>query len=120
MARLLLDENLPVLLAREFGGHHVRTVRQMQWRGVRNGALLRLAEREFDVFLTMDRSIPFQQAVAGLDLAVLVLRARSNRPGDLKQLVPEVERAIAMAVAGTAVSIGDWPPSTEADDSPSA
>jgi predicted nuclease of predicted toxin-antitoxin system len=121
MARLLLDENLPILLARALPNHEVRTVRQMRWRGIRNGELLRLAQGQFDVFLTMDRSIPFQQSVAGLDIAVVVIRARSNRPDELSKLTREIDEAARKAVAGTATSVGNWPPpSAPASGSPSA
>lgn len=83
MGRLLLDENLPRLLAENLRPHEVRTVREMQWHGLKNGALLRRAEAEFDVFVTMDRSIPFQQSVRRLDIAVIIIAARSNRLNDL-------------------------------------
>lgn len=50
----------------------------MGWSGLKNGALLRQAESEFDVFVTMDRGIPFQQAIRSLKLGVLLVRANSN------------------------------------------
>ena len=78
--------------------------RDTKWRSSR------LAEHQFDVFLTMDRSISFQQSVAGLAIAVVVIRARSNRPDELRRLIPEIERAVSETVAGTATSVGDWPP----------
>ncbi len=120
MARLLLDENLPVLLARELPGHSVRTVRQMNWNGIKNGRLLRLAEAEFDAFLTMDRSIPFQQSVAGLDIAVLIIRAPNNRPSELTRLGPAMRAAIEQIVPGRVISVGDWPLTRPGGGSPSA
>ena len=58
--RILLDESLPRRLARLIPDHEVRTVRQMGWAGRRNGLLLRLAAREFDVFLTADQNVEFR------------------------------------------------------------
>jgi hypothetical protein len=68
--RILLDECVDWRLARDIAGHRVRTARQMGWRAVRNGELLSLASAEFDVFLTVDRNLAFQQNVAGLGIAV--------------------------------------------------
>ncbi len=89
MLRLLLDENVPKNLVPLLVGHEVRTTTQMLWSGIQNGVLLRLAAPEFDVLLTCDRSLPNQQHVAAMHFAVLVLRARRNRPEDLAPLVPE-------------------------------
>lgn len=105
MARLLLDENLPKLLAEALPGHSVRTVQQMRWAGVRNGALLRRAQFDFDVLLTMDRSIPFQQAVAGLDISVIVLKGRSNKLDVLTALAPQILAAIDGLRPGVVVTI---------------
>ena len=89
MPRLLLDENLPRRLARLLIGHEVRTVGEMRWSGLQNGALLGRAAVEFDALLTCDQSLPNQQHIATLDIAVLVLRSRSNKLADLAPLVPD-------------------------------
>ena len=59
--RLLLDECIDRRLAREIEGHGVVTVPQAGWEGIRNGELLRLAQEQFDVFITVDRNLSFQQ-----------------------------------------------------------
>ncbi len=59
--RLLLDESLPRKLKECLAPHEVRTVPEMGWAGKANGALLRLAEQEFEVFLTADQKLPNQQ-----------------------------------------------------------
>lgn len=65
--RVLLDEQLPRHLARELTGHTVRTVQQEGWAGFKNGELLqRAADGGFDVFLTADQNLQFQQNLAGL------------------------------------------------------
>ncbi len=65
-------------------GHEVSTVQRSRWTGIKNGKLLELAAAEFDVFLTMDRNLEFQQNPATLPIAVLVVEAVSNRMGWLK------------------------------------
>ena len=58
--RVLLDECVPRALRKDLPGHDVKTVGQAGWPGVENGALLRLAEVEFDVLLTVDRNLEYQ------------------------------------------------------------
>lgn len=58
--KLLLDECIDRRLAKDLEGHEVKTVPQMGWAGIKNGALLTLAENEFDVFITVDRNLSFQ------------------------------------------------------------
>lgn len=62
----------------------------MGWAGIKNGELMRLAEAQFDVFITVVRNLSYQQNLAGIDLAVIVLRARSNRLPDLVPFAPKV------------------------------
>ena len=59
--RILLDECLPKRLKRDLTGHTARTVPEMGWAGKENGELLALATGQFDVFLTVDRNLSFQQ-----------------------------------------------------------
>src|SRR5260370_6366837 len=92
--KVLLDECLPRKLEQEVRANLVRTVHEMGWASIENGALLRLAELEFDVFLTMDRNLQYQQNLSTFDLAVIVLVARSNDIEDLKPLMDSVNGAI--------------------------
>lgn len=87
-------------LARELVGHEVQTVSGVGWAGVQNGALLLQATGRFDAFVTVDRNLAFQQGIEGLTLAVVVLRARSNRLSDLKPLVPALLRALSQGRPG--------------------
>jgi predicted nuclease of predicted toxin-antitoxin system len=87
--RILLDEQLPRQLARRLSGHYARTVRQCGWAGLRNGELLlRATANSFDVLLTADQNLAYQQNLAGSPFRVVVLVARSNRLEDLLPLVP--------------------------------
>jgi hypothetical protein len=99
--RVLLDEQLPRELAQEITGHDVRRVQQEGWAGLQNGELLqRAADVGFDVFVTADQNLPFQQNLARYSLAVVVLVARSNSLRHLLPLVPELLLAIVTARPG--------------------
>lgn len=92
--RILLDEAVPRRLASHLAGHDVSTVPRCGWAGVKNGKLLALAGTRFDVFLTMDQNLEFQQNLATLPVAVLVVVAHSNRMADIEPLVPEIMGAL--------------------------
>ncbi len=78
----------------------------MGWAGKSNGELLRLAEPEFEAFLTADQNLEYQQRLTTANLVVVVLAARSNRYEDLKPLVPQILEALSAAPpAGTVLRI---------------
>jgi len=104
--KVFLDECVDWRLMREIVGHDVSTARQMGWTAITNGALLALASQQFDVFVTVDRNLAFQQNLEGLSIAVIVLRAHTNRLADLSPLVPNLMAAIEAAVPGTVMLIG--------------
>lgn len=108
MARLLLDENMPRVFVRWMVGHQARTVQSLGWSGLKNGELLRAAQSDFDIFVTLDRNVRFQQSVRSLDIAVLVLRTPSSKPEDLEHLVREALEAIPRCVPGTVTEVGSW------------
>lgn len=95
--RILLDECVDWRLARDIIGHEVRTARQMGWATIENGELLALAANHFDVFVTVDRNLSFQQNLGAAPIAVIVLQARTNRLADLKPLIPGLLAAIQSA-----------------------
>lgn len=88
--RILLDENLPRRLGQLLAGHETRTVARMGWAGVKNGQLLTLAQGQFDIFLTMDQGLPYQQNLDKYEIAVFLLRAPSNSLTHLRPLVPAI------------------------------
>jgi predicted nuclease of predicted toxin-antitoxin system len=92
--RILLDESLPHDLARLILDHQVSTVRNKGWASVKNGKLLALAATKFDVFITADRNLEFQQNLAKLPIAVVVLVARKNRVQDLEPLLPHLAEVL--------------------------
>ncbi|MDQ1523849.1 MAG: hypothetical protein QOE47_1773 [Pyrinomonadaceae bacterium] len=77
----------------------------MGWATKKNGELLKLAESEFDVFLTVDRNLAFQQNLSHFNIAVLVLHTTSNRLADLKPLVPRILSIIPALIKGRAETI---------------
>ena len=97
--RVLLDECVPRALRKELPGHDVKTISEAGWRGVKNGALLRLAAEEFDVLLTVDRNLEYQQNFSGLKLAVVVMEAESNDIAVLRPLLPAVREALLLSHA---------------------
>jgi len=103
--KIIVDECIDRKLTREFVDHEIKTVPQMGWAGVKNGQLLALAEAEFDVFITVDRNLSFQQNLPQFDIAVIVLQAPSNRLADLKPLVPEVLAILASVAKGQATTV---------------
>jgi len=104
--RVLLDECLPRKLKRELPGHEVFTVREMGWAGLRNGDLLARAASRFDVFLTVDGNLSYQQNLARTGLAVVVLSARSNSLRSLAPLMARVREAIPHLAKGQLLRVG--------------
>jgi hypothetical protein len=107
--RLLLDECVPKRLRHELLGYEVKTVQDMGWAGIKNGALLRLANGQFDALLTVDQGIEYQQNLSGLEVNVVVLLAASNDVDDLRPLLPSVEQALLSLGTGQIVRVGGKP-----------
>ena len=76
--KLLLDESLPRKLRDQLTSHSIKTVADMGWSGVKNGRSLALAAPQFDAFITADQNLGYQQNLANLPIAVVVLAAHSN------------------------------------------
>jgi hypothetical protein len=93
--RVLLDESVPKRLGRLLAPHEVVTVAQRRWRSVSNGELLSRAAAEFDVLVTADRRMEYQQNVPRYRIGVIVLVARRNRLKDYEPLVPQLLEALA-------------------------
>lgn len=90
--RILLDESLPRKLKKYFeNGHEVWTVRDKGWLGQKNGALLKLMiENDFQLFVTVDRNLAYQQNLRSLSLTIFVLCAVDNRLETLALLIPKL------------------------------
>jgi hypothetical protein len=105
--RILLDECVPRPLRDEFSGHDVTTAPEMGWSGKKNGELLALmSQANFEVLLTTDRNLRYQQNLTIHGVTIVVMLARSNRLADLAMLVPEVESALVDLQRGTVIEVG--------------
>jgi hypothetical protein len=103
---VLLDECVDRRLAEAIQGHNVKTVPEVGWAAPKNGDLLSRAQHEFDALVTTDRNLPFQQDLSRFSVAVVVLRAQSNRLIDLRRLIPELLAALPVASRGTVTWVG--------------
>ncbi len=92
--KILLDECIHAQFGEHISGHDVFSVPQQGWAGLKNGDLLAKAQVEFDVFVTVDRNLTFQQNLASFNLGVIVLHAPSNRLEDLLPLVEQLLETI--------------------------
>ena len=92
--RILLDESVPWRLGRHLTGHSFTSVQKQCWASIKNGKLLALAAGEFDVLLTADKGMEYQQNPGTLPVAILVVRARSNRMDDLLLAVPAILKVL--------------------------
>ncbi len=104
--KILLDECVDQRLAEDFTGHQVLTVAQMGWRSKQNGELLSLAANHFEVFVTTDRNLSFQQNIERFNIAVIVLTAPTNRLNDLRPIVPAVLKVLPFMKKGKVREIG--------------
>ena len=93
-----MDECLPEDLVEWLLPLDLRTVQQMGWAGIKNGELLRRAEERFDLFLTADKRLRYQQNLKGRRIAILVLP--SNRLKFLRSMLVDIEVSIAQILPG--------------------
>lgn len=107
--RVLLDEQIPVDLATELVGHEVSSVTGVGWQSITNGELLLRATGRFDVLVTMDRNLQFQQNLAAAGVGIVLIRAASNRMRDLRPLIPEILQSLSGLRAGEVRQVGAHP-----------
>ena len=98
--RILLDECVDSRLARMLTGHEVKTVPQCGWSGIQNGKLLKLAETEFEVFLTFDQNMAYQQPIAKFQLVYLAVKAHIENKEDLQGVAVKILSALPDADKG--------------------
>ena len=103
--RILIDECLDWRLCRALTEHHCVSVKLMGWGGLTNGILLQNAQDKFDVFLTADTNLTFQQNLTRFRIAVVVLEARSTRLLDTAELMPQVLKVLTTIQRGQVVRV---------------
>ena len=100
--RILLDENLDWRLRRDLAGHEVESVPLLGWAGIQNGELLRKAiGTGFDALVTMDGNMVHQQNIGRHAIAIIALKAKSNRFDDTSPLMGELLAILPKAKPGT-------------------
>ena len=104
--KILLDHCLDWRLERYLPGHDLVTAFDKGWDRVKNGALLSLAEGEsFEVFITADQNLRYQQNLSGRSICIIVLVTQRNVLASLIPLAPKVLRAIETIQPGTLIEI---------------
>ena len=101
--KILLNECTPHVLKKLLTGFEIKTVQDQGWSGVTNGALLRLAERQFDVFITSDQNLKYQQNLAVRQLAIIQLP--TNQVPLIVKLAPKVQAMLESIQTGESVAI---------------
>jgi len=104
--KVLLDECVPRKLRRELAEHEVFTATERGWSGIKNGKLLALAEAEFEVFLTVDQNLKYQQNLKAFNIGIILLVARNNRLKTLLPLMSEAREALENIKAGDFIRVG--------------
>lgn len=106
--KLLLDECVPRKIKRLFAeaGHECETVRDAGLGGKENGELLDLADGKFDVLVTTDKNIRYQQNLTGREIAILIIRPVSNDFEDIRPHIPEALAALPLISPGQVVEVG--------------
>lgn len=104
---LLLDECVTRFVKRDRVEHDVHTAEEAGFKGLENGDLLRAASGTYEVLITVDQNLPYQQNVAGLNIAILVLTAKRNSYARLKPLLPLASKALKTIKPGDVIRINE-------------
>lgn len=88
--KVLLDECVTRYLKRDFAGHEVLTIDEAGFKGFKNGRLLQAASGQYDVLVTVDQNLQYQQNLNTFALAIVVLKAKRSTYPMLKLLMPQV------------------------------
>ena len=105
MKRVLLDENLPRKLRRELPEFSVRTVQEEGWTSYSNGELLGRAQENFDVLLTADRRLQFQQNLKRFEIGVVVILTVSLRFRAIRTAIEPIREALAIVQPGQVIQV---------------
>jgi hypothetical protein len=101
--RILLDEGVPIQIRRAISHHDVTTVQQRGWGSMKNGELLARAERSFDLFITCDQNLKYQQNLRDRTLAILELS--SNKRRMIEQNFERITKAVSRSEKGSFISL---------------
>lgn len=104
--RILLDECVHAGVRAAFPGHAVKTVTQAGWRSSKDGPLLRFAEQNFDVFVTIDRKLEREHELGALALGIIVVDVPNNKLESYEPLFEQLRAAAEKIRDGEVVHIG--------------
>jgi hypothetical protein len=102
---VLLDECVTHYLKRDFAGHDVFTVEEAGFKGLKNGQLLQAASGKYDVLITVDRNLQYQQNLKNIGVAVIILKAQRSTYPMLKPLMPQVLLLLGRIKEGEIVTV---------------
>jgi predicted nuclease of predicted toxin-antitoxin system len=107
--KILLDECVPKAIKRSLSvdGHECSTVPEAGFAGKANGELLSLAEGKFEVFVTLDKGMQFQQNLGAFNIKILLIRAKSSRVADILPHIPACLVALRSAKPGEIIQVGE-------------
>jgi hypothetical protein len=100
---VIIDECVPHIVKKRLPERQIKTVQDMGWSGIKNGELLKLVETKFDIFVTSDKNLKYQQNLANRKLAIILLP--SNQVPIIVSLLPEIDDAIGRASLGDFIVI---------------
>lgn len=105
MRRVLFDENLPRQLRRDLGGFSIRTVQEEGWGSLQNGQLLRRAAESFEVFVTADRRMQYQQSLPSFAIGIVLIVTPRLQLGTLRTVLEPLRQAMAIVKPGEKVTV---------------
>lgn len=105
MKRVLFDENMPRKLRRDLPEFNIRTAQEEGWSAFKNGALLQRAAAAFDVLVTIDQRMRYQQNIAPLPIGVVVIEIPDTRITFLRALIRQIREAIERVGRGEVIVV---------------
>lgn len=105
MRKVLFDENMPRKLRRDLPGFAIRTAQEQGWSSFKNGQLLALAVGEFEVLVTIDQRMRYQQNLRELSIGIVVIETRDTRFESIRAHVEELREAIARVRPGQVILV---------------
>jgi predicted nuclease of predicted toxin-antitoxin system len=104
--RVLFDEDVPRQLRRDLPASHIRTAQEEGWSAFKNGELLSRAAADFDVLLTADKNLQYQQNLARFDIGIVVIGSLDTRLQNIRTLLPNIRTAIENVAPGSVIVVG--------------
>ena len=103
--KIIIDECVPHIVKKRLPHCEIKTVQEMNWAGVKNGELLKLVEADFDVFVTSDKKLRYQQNLENRKTAIMLLP--SNQVPVIENLLPQIDEAFQTIKSGEFIEISE-------------